>query len=154
LPDSTPSNLPIIDWRILIDVNTHGGVNRLFREAGAHVETAWAAVHETAPDENIDDYAQRNGCIIVSHDRRFMRLIQQRLYQRDIPASTGYGRILLCGGERQQPIRLREVLPLLVLYHSWAIATNRRFLAVVGDNWVRFDDKPIARVIRDEPATR
>lgn len=136
------------EWRILIDVNTHRDVGRFFRETGAFVESARVALHETAPDEKIDEFAQRNGCIIVSHDRRFMRLIQQRLYQRDISASTGYGRILLCGVERQQANRLREVLPLLVLYHNWALATNRRFLAIVGDNWVRFDDKPIARVIR------
>ena len=49
--------------------------------------------------------------------------------------------------------RLREVLPVLVMYHQWATETDHRFMVSIGDNWIRFDDKPIARVIRGEPAT-
>ncbi len=78
-------------------------------------------------------------------------MIQQRRFQFDTPASSGFGRILLCGHEPRQAERIREVLPLLELIRQWAITTDHRFIVTVGDNWIRFDDKPIARVIREEP---
>lgn len=129
----------------MIDVNVHDDVERLFLNLGAVVYSAKRDIAQDAPDDVIDEFARRRGCIIVSHDRRFMQLIQRRLY--DIPASTGYGRILLCGNERRQALRLQEVLSLLVLYRTWTVDTDRRFLAAIADNWIRFDDKPIARVV-------
>jgi hypothetical protein len=44
------------------------------------------------------------------------------------------------------------VLPLLEVIWQWAIATDHRFIVTVGDNWIRFDDKPIARVMREDQA--
>lgn len=147
MPEPPSSASSPIGWRVLIDINTHTDVERFFQEAGAMVESARTALRDTASDSEIDDYAQRNGCIIVSHDRRFMQLIQRRLYQRDIAVSTGYGRILLSGNERSQATRLKEVLPILAAYHHWAVDTNHRFIVTIADNWIRFDDKPIARPV-------
>lgn len=144
MPDIPPQRTTV-EWRILIDINAHSDVARFFQDAGATVELARTVLRETALDSEIDDYARRNGCIIVSHDRRFMQLIQRRPYQRDIAASTGYGRILLSGKERSQADRLREVLPIMNIYHHWAVETDRRFIVTIADTWIRFDDQPIAR---------
>lgn len=132
-----------------MDVNTDGLVGSVFAEAGADVVWASKAFAQGTPDEAIDDAARQEGRIIVSHDRRFLQMIQQRRFQFDISASTGYGRILLCGHEQRQHARLREVLPVLDILRNWAIATDRRFIAAIADNWIRFDDKPIARVLRE-----
>lgn len=133
-----------------MDVNADDGVGTIFVRAGADV--IWANRHypRETPDEVIEDFARQQGRIIVSHDRQFLKMIQQRRFQFDIPASTGYGRILLCGYEPRQPERIREVLPLLGLFREWAIVTDHRFIVTVGDNWIRFDDKPIARVLRND----
>jgi hypothetical protein len=140
-------------WKIIVDVNTHDAVGDVFVESGANV--IWANSHypDETPDEFIEDFARNEGRIIVSHDRQFLKMIQQRRFQFDIPASSGFGRILLCGYEPRQAERVREVMPLLELMRGWAIASDHRFIVTVGDNWIRFDDKPIARVIRGEPAT-
>lgn len=139
-------------WKIIVDVNTHDAVGNVFAQFGASV--IWANNHypEETPDDFIEDFARTEGRIIVSHDRHFLKMIQQRRFQFDIPASTGFGRILLCGYEPRQAERIREVVPLLELMRDWAISTDHRFIVTVGDNWVRFDDKPIARVMRDEYA--
>lgn len=133
-----------------MDVNTHDSVGDVFAKAGADVAWANKAYDKGTPDKRIDYEARRDGRIIVSHDRRFLQMIQQRRFQFDVSASTGYGRVLLCGNESRQADRIREVLPLLDLIREWAIATGRRFIVSVGDNWIRFDDKPIARIIRDD----
>jgi len=154
LPDSSPDSfLPIQLWRIVVDVNTHDSVGDVFLDAGANVIWANREYDKGTPDEEIDFAAKEGGRIIVSHDRRFLQMIQQRRFQFDVPASTGYGRILLCGSEPRQANRVREILPLLEIIRNWAIATDHRFIVTIGDNWIRFDDKPIARVIRGEPAT-
>lgn len=134
-----------------MDVNTHDEVGAVLASAGADV--IWANSHyvEETPDETIERFARDEGRIIVSHDRNFLKMIQQRRFQFDTPASSGFGRILLCGHEPRQAERIREVLPLLELIRQWAITTDHRFIVTVGDNWIRFDDKPIARVIRDGP---
>lgn len=141
------------NWRILVDANAKDEVGEVFLNAGADVVWVTKEFDEGFPDDGIDAFARRQGRIIVGHDQRFLQSIQQRMFQFDIPATSGYGRIMLCGREERQPDRLREVLSFLILCHEWAAVTSRRFLISVGDNWVRFDDKPIARVIRDEPAT-
>ena len=137
----------------MVDVNTHDSVGDVFLDAGANVIWANREYDKGTPDEEIDFAAKEGGRIIVSQDRRFLQMIQQRRFQFDVPASTGYGRILLCGSEPRQANRVREILPLLEIIRNWAIATDHRFIVTAGDNWIRFDDKPIARVIRGEPAT-
>lgn len=141
----------LLNWRILVDANAKDEVGEVFLDAGADVVWVTREFDEGFPDDAIDEFARRQGRIIIGHDQRFLQSIQQRMFQFDIPATNGYGRIMLCGREERQPNRLRELLSFLILCHNWATETDRRFLISVGDNWVRFDDKPIARVIRGEP---
>jgi hypothetical protein len=137
----------LLNWRIVVDANAKDAVGDVFLDAGADVVWVTREFDEGFPDDEIDDFARKQGRIIVGHDQRFLQSIQQRMFQFNIPATSGYGRIMLCGREERQPDRLREALPFLILCHNWAIETGRRFLATVGDNWIRFDDKPIARVV-------
>lgn len=151
MPESVnPLSIPNLSWKIVVDVNVDDGVGHFFARAGADV--VWANQHypKETPDEIIEAFARQEGRVIVSHDRQFLKMIQQRKFQFDIPASTGFGRILLCGQEQRQPTRVREVLPLLDVIRDWAISTNHRFIVSIADNWIRFDDKPIARVLRDQ----
>ena len=60
------------------------------------------------PDGDIDVIARVDGWIIVSHDRRFMRAIQQPRYNFDIAVTTGYGRVMLCRSESGRRIRDRQ----------------------------------------------
>lgn len=151
--DSAQSGaLPIRNWRVLIDANAKDEVGNVFQEAGADVVWVTRSYDEGFPDVEIDSVARNEGRIVVGHDQRFLQSIQQRMFQFNIPASSGYGRIMLCGRENRQPDRLREALPFLILCHRWAMETNHRFLVIIGDNWVRFDDKPIARVLRGNQA--
>jgi hypothetical protein len=149
LPDiGFPPSERAPSWKIIVDVNTHDAVGNVFASTGASV--FWANTHypKETPDEVIEEFARSNGLIIVSHDRRFLQMIQQRRFQFDTPASSGFGRILLCGHELRQAERIREVLPLLGVIRQWAVATDHRFIVAVGDNWIRVDDKPIARMLR------
>ncbi len=138
---------PLSDWCVLIDANAKDEVGNVFLEAGADVVWVTRFFDEGFPDEAIDEFARRHGRIIIGHDQRFLKSIQQRRFQFAVPVSSGYGRIMLCGREARQPQRLRETLPFLILCHNWALETNRRFLITIADNWVRFDDKPIARAL-------
>ncbi len=142
-----------LNWRVVIDANAKDEVGNVFLEAGADVVWVTREFDEGFPDKEIDEFARKQGRIIVGHDQRFLQSIQQRMFQFNASAATGYGRIMLCGREERQPDRLRETLPFLILCHNWAIETGTRFLITVGDNWVRLDDKPIARVIRGELTT-
>lgn len=148
----------LLGWKIVVDVNTHDTVGLVLAELGADVIWANSYYAEETLDETIEVEARAEGRIIVSHDRNFLKMIQQRRFQFDTPASSGYERILLCGYEPRQADRIREVIPLLELIHRWAVDTGRRFIVTIGDNWVRFDDKPIARVVRGhgppEPSPR
>lgn len=153
MPDSgDPPPAPAPLWKIIVDVNIHDAVGGVFAQSGANVIWANTYYPKETPDEIIEDFARSDGRIIVSHDRRFLQMIQQRRFQFDTPASSGFGRILLCGHELRQTERIREVLPLLETIWQWTIATNHRFIVTVGDNWIRFDDKPIARVMRGDLA--
>jgi hypothetical protein len=136
----------------MVDVNTDDSVGDVLVAAGADVQWANKEFDKGTLDEQIDRAARVAGQVIVSHDRRFLQMIQQRRFQFDLSAASGYGRILLCGHEQRQAERIREVLPLLDVIRNWAIATDHRFIVTVGDNWIRFDDKPIARVMRGENA--
>jgi Domain of unknown function (DUF5615) len=137
----------LVDWRIVVDANAKDEVGDVFLAAGADVVWVTREFDEGFPDDGIDDFARTQGRIIVGHDQRFLQSIQQRMFQFNIPATSGYGRIMLCGREDRQPDRLREALPFLILCLDWARATNHRFLITVADNWIRFDDKPIARIV-------
>lgn len=134
----------------MVDVNAHYAVGDVLHEAGAEVHWANRRFPIGTPDDEIDRFSRNEGRIVISHDRRFLQKIQQRRFQSDLPASTGYGRILLCGREDRQPDRLREVLPLLIVIHDWAVETDHRFIVTISDTWIRFDDKPIARSIYSE----
>jgi predicted nuclease of predicted toxin-antitoxin system len=97
LPDpgfQRPTPTPF--WKIIVDVNTHDAVGEVFAQSGASVVWANRLYPEGTPDETIEDFARKEGRIIVSHDRQFLKMIQQRRFQFDTPASTGFGRILLC----------------------------------------------------------
>lgn len=109
------------DWRILVDANANDDVGNVFLEAGADVVWVTRYFDDGFPDVEIDEFAQREGRIIIGHDQRFLQSIQQRKFQFGIPVSSGYGRIMLCGRERNQPARLREAMPFLILCRQWAL---------------------------------
>ncbi len=147
MPDAEPI---LLGWRVIVDANAKNEVGDVFQEAGADVVWVTRSFDEGFPDADIDEFARNEGRIIVGHDQRFLQSVQRRMFQFDIPVTSGYGRIMLSGREERQPDRLRELLPFLALCHRWALATQHRYLVTIGDNWIRFDDKPIARVIRGE----
>ena len=135
----------ISPWRFLIDANAHYQVGTALAEIGADVLRVTQVFPDGTEDDAIDQYARSEGRIVVGHDRRFLSRIQQVPYQFVLPVSTGYGRIMLIGRESAQPDRIREALPLLTITYQWALENERRFLVTVSDNWIRYDDRIIAR---------
>ena len=98
---------------------------------------------EGTPDGDIDAFARTEGWIIVSHDRRFMKVIQQPRFDFDVSITTGYGRVMLCEPESQQRARLEETIGLVELHHGWALRNGRCFLLTIGSNLIRYDDRPL-----------
>lgn len=141
-PAST-DGLPV-SVQFLIDANVDAEVGSILANRGHEVGYVAQLFPEGTPDGAIDDFARTEGWIIVSHDRRFMKVIQQPRFNFDIAITTGYGRIMLCGPESRQRSRLEETIDLIELYYSWALRNGRRFLLTIGPNWIRYDDRPLS----------
>lgn len=130
--------------RFLIDANVDAEAGNVLTSRGHTVTSVVKLFPDGTPDGDIDAFARIEGWIIVSHDRRFMKLIQQPRYNFDIAVTTGYGRVMLCGPESGQRSRLEETIDLIELYYSWAVSNDRRFLLTIGPNWIRYDDRPLS----------
>ena len=135
----------ISSWRIPVDANAQYRVGTALADAGADVLWVTDVFPQATEDDAIDQYACSEGRIVIGHDQRFLSRIQQVPYRFELPASTGYGRIMLMGRESAQPDRIAECLPILLLIHRWALENGRRFLVTIGDNWIRYDDRVISR---------
>ncbi len=129
--------------RFLIDANVIEAVGSVFEVRGYDVAYVNRVFPEGTPDPDIDAFARTEGWIIVSHDRRFMRLIQQPRYNFDIAITTGYGRIMLCGPYAEQRERLEQIISLIEVTLDWAWARGQRLLLSIGPNWIRYDDQPL-----------
>lgn len=131
-------------WRFLIDANVHRDVGAALADAGHDIVYVFEVFPPKASDDEIDQYARSQGRIVVSHDARFMRRIQQQMFQFEEPLSSGYGRIMLSGNEVEVADRVREVFPLLEMLMERALASEQRFLVTVADTWIRYADRPRA----------
>lgn len=129
--------------QFLIDANVDAEVGNILANRGHEVAYVVQLFPEGTPDRDIDAFARTEGWIIVSHDRRFMKVIQQPRFDFDIAVTTGYGRVMLCGPESGQRSRLEETIELIELYYWWALRNGRRFLLTIGPNWIRYDDQPL-----------
>lgn len=130
--------------RFLIDANVIEGVGSLLGDLGYDVEYVNRAFAQGTPDLDIDAFARMEGWIILSHDRRFLKLIQQPRFNFDLAVTSGYGRIMLCGPESEQRERLEQTISLIELAHDWAWTHGRRLLLSIGPNWIRYDDRSLA----------
>jgi hypothetical protein len=128
--------------RMLIDANVHHGVGKILFEAGHDVDYVTKSFLEGTPDDEIETFARSDGWIIVSHDKRFLTRIQQPRYNFADPANTGFGRIMLMTSPATHLVRIGECLRLIELLHTESISENKRFLLVIGDHFIRFEDKP------------
>jgi hypothetical protein len=133
--------------RFMIDANVDHAVGGFLRQRGHHVDFVNRMFAPGTPDDAIDAVARAEGWIIVSHDREFLRKIQQKRFSFRETAGTGYGRIMLCGRESLQLERVRATIEVIELYHRWAVTMSRRLVVTIGTNWVRFDDTVLDRQI-------
>lgn len=130
--------------RFLIDANVIESAGSVLEVRGYDVEYVTRAFAQGTPDLHIDAFARTEGWIILSHDRRFMKLIQQPRFNFDLAVTTGYGRIMLCGPYVEQRERLEKTVSLIELTHEWASTQGKRFLLSIGPNWIRYDDRPLS----------
>lgn len=133
--------------RLLIDANVHQGVGEVFLARTHEVLFVNDAFLPKTPDPEIDAYARKEGWIIVSHDKEFLRKIQQPRFNFQDSIETGYGRIMLSGRESQQVERVAEVCDLVEALHGCALRIGRRFVVTIGPNWIRFDDQALNRSV-------
>lgn len=129
--------------RFLIDANVSRTVGDVFADRGHDVDYVVRAFQEGTPDDAIDVFARTEGWIILSHDRRFMKRIQQPRYNFAETVASGYGRIMLCGPYVQQQVRVEQTIELIEMHLAWARINDKRFLVSVGPNWIRYDDMPL-----------
>ena len=130
--------------RFLIDANVIEAVGSVLVVRGYDVEYVTRVFPQGTPDLDIDGFARAEGWIILSHDWRFMKLIQQPRFNFDLAITTGYGRIMLCGSYAEQRERLEPTISLVELTLDWALARGQRLLLTIGPNWIRYDDRPMS----------
>ncbi len=121
-------------------------VGHVFESRGHDVIYVNEALPAAADDDLVDQFARSDKRIIEGHDQRFLKRIQQQIYQFPDSVGSGYGRIMLIGREGNQPDRIRSALPFIELCHTWAHENERRFLIVVGDHFIRYDDREVRRI--------
>ncbi|MGI8486817.1 MAG: DUF5615 family PIN-like protein [Thermomicrobiales bacterium] len=129
----------------MIDANVHQGVGKVFRARTHEVLFVNDAFLPKTPDPEIDAFARKEGWIIVSHDKEFLKKIQQPRFNFLDSIETGYGRIMLSGRESQQVERVDEICDLIEALYECAHHSSRRFVVTVGPNWIRFDDQALNR---------
>ena len=125
--------------RFMVDANVDHAVGDLLNSRGHEVDFVNRLFAPGTPDDAIDAFAKADGWIIVSHDRDFLKKIQQKRFNFPDAANTGYGRIMLSGKESQQLDRVSSTLGLIEAYHAWAVETFHRLVITIGPTWIRFD---------------
>lgn len=131
--------------RFLLDANVDDAVGDVLLGRAHTVDYVNESFLPGTPDNEIDNVARIEGWIIVSHDQRFLRRIQQPRFGFTESARSGYGRIMLMTRESLQVRRMEQSLDIIELLHSRAVETGRRLLITVGDNFIRYDDEPPLR---------
>jgi TolB-like protein len=134
--------------RIMIDANVDHAVGELLADRGHEVDFVNRLFAPGTPDDTIDTFAKADGWIVVSHDRDFLRKIQQKRFNFSDTAASGYGRITLSGRESQQLERVRSTMELIEGYHRWALDTGHRLVITIGPSWIRFDDQILEQTLK------
>lgn len=80
----------------MIDANVDRALGGVLESRGYRVAFVNQEFLPGTPDADIDTVARRDGWVIISHDQRFMRRIQQPRFNFPDPVTTGYGRLMLC----------------------------------------------------------
>ncbi len=132
----------------MIDANVDHAVGELLADRGHDVDFVNRLFAPGTPDDTIDAFARADGWIIVSHDRDFLRKIQQKRFNFPDTAESGYGRITLTGRESQQFERVLATIDLIEAYHRWALDTGHRLVITLGPSWIRFDDQTLEQTLR------
>lgn len=136
---------PISLVKFMVDANVDEALGSLLEHRGYRVAFVNQEFLPGTPDADIDTVARRDGWIIVSHDRRFMRRIQQARFNFADPVTTGYGRIMLSNEEAQQVVRFNETIDVIEMLITYALHAGKRLVVTIGPNWVRLDDMPLVR---------
>ncbi len=131
--------------KFMIDANVDEALGTMLDFRGYRVAFVNQEFLPGTPDADIDTLAQREGWIVISHDQRFMRKIQQPRFNFSDLVTTGYGRLMLCTWESQQVRRFDETIELIETLVAWAVGASKRLVITIGPNWVRFDDMPLVR---------
>lgn len=129
----------------MIDANVDEAIGSLLEYRGYRVAFVNQEFLPGTPDTDIETVARRDGWIIISHDRQFMKRIQQPRFNFPDPVTTGYGRIMLSSEEARQVRRFNETIDLIELLIAHALRAGKRFVVTVGPNWIRMDDMPLVR---------
>lgn len=101
--------------KFMVDANVDEALGAMLDSRGYRVAFVNQEFLPATPDADIDMVAQQEGWIIISHDQRFMRKIQQPRFNFPDPVTTGYGRLMLCTRESQQVRRFEETIELIEL---------------------------------------
>jgi len=125
----------------MIDANVDHAVGAFLESRGHQVDFVNRLFAPGTPDDAIDAFAKDDGWIVVSHDRDFLKRIQQKRFNFPDTAESGYGRVMLVGKESQQLDRMDSTAALIENYYEWAMATSHRLVITIGPNWIRFDDR-------------
>lgn len=133
-------------WRLLVDANTHRNVGVALERRGHDVLYVNEVLPAGTDDDIVDQFARSDRRVIIGHDKAFLRKVQQKTFQFPDSLSTGYGRIMLIGREKAQPERMAAALPFIELCYGWTLANDPRFLMIVADHCIRYDDGMIRRV--------
>lgn len=128
--------------RFMLDANVDEAVGTFLESRDHRVNFVNRSFLPGTPDSEIDAVARIDGWIIVSHDQRFLRKIQQPRFAFSDPAHSGYGRVMLMTRLSQQATRVRQCLDIIEMVYAHAMATGRRLLITVGPAFVRYDDQP------------
>ena len=131
--------------KFMVDANVNDAVGDFLLARGYVVDFVNKSFLPKTPDSDLNALAQVEGWIIVSYDKDFLRKIQQPRYGFPDPACSGYGRIMFMIRVSQQLKRIEQCMDIIEHIHGRALESDRRLLLTIGDNWIRYDDEPLAR---------
>lgn len=129
----------------MIDANVDTLLGEVLNSRGYRVAFVHQEFLPGTPDADIDLVARRDGWVIISHDRNFMRRIQQPRFNFADSVATGYGRVMLSTRESRQVERFEQTFDLFETLLAYALRADKRLVITIGANWVRFDDMPLIR---------
>lgn len=134
--------------RFLLDANVNDEVGDVLIARSFVVDYVNNSFLPKTPDGEIDTVARIEGWILISHDKKFLRKIQQPRFGFTDSASTGYGRIMLMTKESLQVRRIEQSMDIIEMIHTIAVATHRRLLLTVSDYFIQYNDEPVPRTPR------